>query len=256
MFRTVILVTLVIVGACAQTPAPTGNDTLPHACWKQTQTRGAGVVPSSCPSGYDKSGALCYPDCKDGYTGVGPVCWENCPAGYHDDGATCRIPLKVISADTSKCPWYDKCGLSHNCSTCPEGYTNDGCTCRIPLKIIAKKSYGRTAGIPMVCENGLEMSGALCYPPCKGDLVGHGPVCWQQCPQMYNVSCGWLCGSGNFSCSNQVKEFITDALQEVVACMQGATPDCIMGVAKLAKTFALDGLCPAVAVDLSKIGFW
>eukprot|EP00760_Papus_ankaliazontas_P015314 PhM_4_TR16463/c0_g2_i1/m.65104 len=247
--RLVVLIGLIVASVSAQTPSPTNSSSLPRACWKDSYGRGAGVVPSACPDGYERSGALCYPHCKDGFTGVGPVCWQNCPAGYHDDGATCRIPLKVISSDNSKCPWYDKCGLFHHCSTCPEGYTNDGCTCRIPLKIIGKESYGRTAGIPMVCESGSDRNGALCYPPCKPSFTGAGPVCWQHCPAPYPDACGWLCGGGeDFKCSKQVTDFITKTLGEVVACMSGPTPACIMGVAKLATTFALDGLCPAVAL--------
>jgi len=220
-----------------------------RACEHLSSTRGVGTIPDSCPSGYERNGALCYPLCQQGYYGVGPVCWESCPAGYHDDGVTCRQGLKIISADNSNCPWYDKCGLTlkKGCSTCPpdQNYVNDGCTCRIPLDIITKKSYGRTAGIPLVCNSSLDESGALCYPQCPGNFSGNGPVCWQQCSTMYPVQCGWMCGNPGFNCSQEVTDFISAALQEVVACAAGPTTDCILGIAKLAVLFALDGLCPA-----------
>ena len=51
-------------------------------CWKDSYGRGVGVPVSSCSSGYDKDGALCYPSCRSGYYGVGPVCWETCSSGY------------------------------------------------------------------------------------------------------------------------------------------------------------------------------
>ena len=47
----------------------------------------------------------------------------------------------------------------------------------------AKKSYGRTAGTPLGCADGLELSGALCYPPCPKGTKGIGPVCWGFCPK-------------------------------------------------------------------------
>jgi hypothetical protein len=99
----------------------------------------------------DKTGLLCYPPCKEGYKGVGPVCWQNCPGGYTDDGATCRRNAKIVKADNSKCPWYDKCGLTlkKGCSTCPDGMKNDGCTCRQDVHIFAKQTETRGAGKPI-----------------------------------------------------------------------------------------------------------
>lgn len=103
---------------------------------------------TDCGPTAEKNGAFCYPLCKAGYHGVGPVCWASCPSGYTDDGATCRQDVQIFSADNSKCPWYDKCGLTFakSCSTCPAGYANDGCTCRRDVHILAKDSYGRGAG--------------------------------------------------------------------------------------------------------------
>ena len=103
---------------------------------------------SECWSGAEKNGDLCYPKCKAGYSGAGPLCWQSCPSGYKDDGATCRKDVHIVSADNSKCPLYDKCGLtfSKGCSTCPAGFKNDGCTCRKDVEIIGKDSYGRGAG--------------------------------------------------------------------------------------------------------------
>ena len=74
--------------------------------------------------------------------------------------------------------WYPKCRANfHNvacciCSPdCPPGQTDIGISC-------AKDSYGRGAGYPLKCKPDQEMSGLLCYPPCKEGYSGNGPVCW------------------------------------------------------------------------------
>eukprot|EP01063_Lacrimia_lanifica_P026148 TRINITY_DN3475_c0_g3_i1.p1 TRINITY_DN3475_c0_g3~~TRINITY_DN3475_c0_g3_i1.p1 ORF type:complete len:238 (+),score=59.32 TRINITY_DN3475_c0_g3_i1:66-779(+) len=237
-----MLAPLLLLGAAAS-----AQNATQHACWKNTVARGVGKPITVCADGLEQDGLLCYPSCRAGYAGVGPVCWQTCPKGYTDDGATCRIPLQIIGADNSHCPWYDKCGLTldKGCSTCPEGYTNDGCTCRVPLKIVGKDSYGRGAGVPLTCAKGLEEDAALCYKPCPSkDYEGVGPVCWEQCPAGWQVKCGAMCGEPGFSCSKEITDFITAALKEVVACSAGFSKDCIMGIAELAKLFALDGLCP------------
>ena len=130
-----------------------------------------------CEDGWERSGALCYPECNSGYKGVGPVCWEKCPSGYKDDGAFCRQAGKIISADNRDCPGYDKCGVGayywkhkKRCSKCPEGYKNDGCTCRKPVISNAKKSYGRGAGKPLL---GLGQEAKKCYEK-KYDQDGDG----------------------------------------------------------------------------------
>ncbi|MGC2186771.1 MAG: hypothetical protein WA637_26145 [Terriglobales bacterium] len=151
---------------------------------KPSVTRGAGVVPSRCDANLDRSGALCYPRCPSGFVGNGPVCWQVCPAGFTDDGATCRRDLKIVSADNSSCPLYDKCGLtfSKGCSKCPEGFSNDGCTCRIDLKIVGKQSSGRGAGSPMSCATWQKKEAGLCYSACPAGFSPAGPVCWGRCP--------------------------------------------------------------------------
>lgn len=120
----------------------------PRSSSETNEFRVFNVLANDCWSGAEKNGAFCYPKCKAGFHGVGPVCWGRCPAGYTDDGATCRSDVKIISANNSKCPWYDKCGLTlrKGCSVCPAGFKNDGCTCRRDVHIISKPSYGRGAG--------------------------------------------------------------------------------------------------------------
>jgi hypothetical protein len=155
---------------------------------KPSQMRGAGTVPSSCPSGGEYDAGLCYPTCPANYRGVGPVCWQNCPAGYADDGATCRRNAKIISSNNDACPWYDRCGVTFagGCSVCPAGYHNDGCTCRIDVHIFGKSTRTRGVGsVPGGCAVGLELDAGLCYSHCRAGFHGVGPVCWGNCPGGY-----------------------------------------------------------------------
>ena len=62
-------------------PAPQPK---PKACWKEGESRGAGVLPEkgtrTCPVTHpEKSMGLCYNKCKnDKREGLGPLCWDNC----------------------------------------------------------------------------------------------------------------------------------------------------------------------------------
>ena len=167
-------------------------------CWKDAYGRGVGEVITYCPPQYEKNGALCYPWCREGFYGVGPVCWQYCQPGFRDDGAFCFKPeaygrgVGYAIWNEDKCKrenpdlgcekwgaiWYPKCRANfHNvacciCSPdCPPGQTDIGISC-------AKDSYGRGAGYPLECKPDQEMSGLLCYPPCKAGYSGNGPVCW------------------------------------------------------------------------------
>jgi hypothetical protein len=60
------------------------------SCWKNTNGRGVGTIPSTCPPGFEMNGLLCYPTCKEGYSGGGPLCWQSdCPSGFRNDPITC-----------------------------------------------------------------------------------------------------------------------------------------------------------------------
>lgn len=61
-----------------------------NQCWRPSYTREIkSALSDSCPSGYTKSGLLCYEPCKSGYNNVAGVCWEKCESGYTDIGALC-----------------------------------------------------------------------------------------------------------------------------------------------------------------------
>ncbi|MBI4512063.1 MAG: hypothetical protein HY698_20695 [Deltaproteobacteria bacterium] len=219
-------------------------------CWRQTTTRGAGTIPMECPDG-ERSGLLCYPECNPGFTGVGPVCWEDCPQGYKDDGAFCRKDAVIIGADTSRCPWYDACGLTFakNCSRCPKGYKNDGCTCRIDAHIFAKRSYGRGAGWGASCADGLERDASLCYPPCKPDYVGVGPVCWAKCSGDMPVDCGAGCAESTDACVEALKEQILSPIEAVMAGVNGEYLDLVLKAIDVFNAYNLP-LCAAPSTSI------
>ena len=224
-------------------------------CWKDAYGRGVGKVITSCRDGEEKNGALCYPLCKAGFYGVGPVCWQYCPGEFRDDGAFCYKPSSYGRGvgypiwDEGKCNrdnselgcekwgaiWYPKCRANfHNvaccvCSpNCPSGMTDIGISC-------AKDSYGRTAGTPLICEPGLEMSGALCYPPCKAGYNGNGPVCWQSCPAG-KADCSALCTDTADACTDQVKNIAVNVVALAViaaAAITGGEIDIIKVVENL-----------------------
>lgn len=70
-----------------------------------------------------------------------------------------------------------------------------------------KLSYGRGWGEVLTCKKDQEMSGALCYPPCKDGYVGNGPVCWQKCPAGKHA-CGALCTDSPDDCTASVKNIV------------------------------------------------
>jgi len=126
------------------------SEEMPKVETNTVDTEATGRV-CSCPAGQEYQNGLCYTACKSGWSGEGPVCWKPCATGFTDTGWFCQRDSKIISADTSSCPWYNKCGLGSSCSKCPSGYVNDGCTCRRDAYIYAQESYTRGAGTTPTC---------------------------------------------------------------------------------------------------------
>ena len=211
------------------------------ACWKKAYGRGAGYVLNSCPGGHEQNGALCYPHCNDGFYGVGPVCWQPCPSGFRDDGAFCAKPGpygrgagyaiwsegKCNRENSQGCEkwgamWYPRCREGFHaagcciCSpNCVNGQTDIGVSC-------AKKSYGRGAGVPMICRSDQEQNGALCYPRCNSGYNGNGPVCWGSCPPG-NHECGALCTDSQSDCVSKVLDITQNVIGLAVAIAATAT---------------------------------
>lgn len=215
-----------------------GASTEPDICWKDSYGRGAGVAPSACRSGWERTGAdlLCYPTCRTGFYGVGPVCWQECPAQFRNDGAFCAKPESYTrGAGFGYVPLFEeratarqRCESEHgrgNCErslemyypTCREGFKPVGCCvcspeCPQDMTDIgvscAKQSYGRGVGEGAFCQAGQEQDfqGGLCYPRCNPGTNGVGPVCWSSCPSDYPVDCGAACGVSESACAFAIME--------------------------------------------------
>lgn len=73
-----------------------------------------------------------------------------------------------------------------------------------------RQTVARDAGsVPNTCPEGTELSGLVCYPPCKAGYDGVGPNCWQDCPDGY-ISAGVTCHidkplavKGTWTCTKQ-----------------------------------------------------
>jgi len=216
------------------------------SCWLKSYGRGVGKVISTCKDGKEKSGLLCYPKCRSGYKGVGPVCWQRCPSDFRDDGAFCAKPKaygrgagsfkKKSGYERWGLLFYPKCRTNyHNvgcciCSpNCPSGMTDIGVSC-------AKKSYGRTAGTPLTCKSDEELSGALCYPPCRSGTKGIGPVCWGKCPKG-TKQCGALCQAPGEDCASYIANTTIDTISLAADVADGNVVGAISGIASVANDF-------------------
>ena len=169
------------------------------------QNSGIGVPVSTCPSGYDKDGALCYPSCRSGFYGVGPVCWSYCSSDYQDRGAICWRDTHIYGKGC--CCFFGSC-----CGNCNSGYHDDGCTCRRDVTSYVKGSYGRGAGIPLICASNQQYDSGLCYSNCKAGYYGVGPVCWTNCQGSFATECGAFCASSSSQCSTKTQAFIKGGL--------------------------------------------
>lgn len=207
-------------------------------CWKQTYTRGVGMVPNgACGTGEEKDAGLCYPKCKEGYKGAGPLCLRTCPDKFRDDGLFCAKPeaygrgagfpwkfgdpafnydnaQKRCEADNGgpgSCEkdgliWYPKCkagfvkvGCCVCSPACPTGMTDIGVSC-------AKDSIPRGVGKIPGCPAGMELDGGLCYPVAAQGFKGVGPVAWGKCPADFPFECGAGCAKNQATCAAAVTD--------------------------------------------------
>jgi hypothetical protein len=146
-----VIVAATAAGAESDADPSADDDALPSVETDTVNARATGMA-CVCPAGQQFQNGLCYPACAAGWNGEGPACWKPCASGFRDDGWFCHRGGSIISANTSACPWYNKCGLGSSCSKCPSGYTKDGCTCRRDPYIYAQESYGRGAGTTPSCS--------------------------------------------------------------------------------------------------------
>lgn len=174
-------------------------------CYRPTYGRGAGTIPSEAGSDRIKIGALSYSQCPVNTKRVGFDCHSICPNDMRDDGLFCRISEYGRGAGyvkrsicernagnwgTSEC---DKYGLLFY-PKCRSGYSAFGsnicrpnqpdCNAlglggRFDLSCAKRVFVGDPK--PLVCSSEKENDAGLCYPTCRNEWTGEGPVCWQNC---------------------------------------------------------------------------
>ncbi len=207
-------------------------------CWRQSYGRGVGTPLSICAAGREKIGALCYSKCPANTKRVGFDCHSVCPDGMRDDGLFCRateygrgagFPWKFGDKAFSLKDARKRCNKKHperGCEKygeiiypkCKEGYSNFGCCicrpktpdCRalgmnpgIDLSCAKKVTIGDP--VPLICASDKVEDAGLCYPKCKTDFHGVGPVCWQNCaPNWANCAAG--CAKTSVECGMVVAD--------------------------------------------------
>lgn len=213
-------------------------------CWKNTETRGVGLIPGNCDEGQMKSGLLCYEKCqsKNGVnmSVVAGVCAEKCPDGWRDDGAFCNKPAVgytrgALWFSMENCNMWTKkpeniINFPNGCEKswgaiypkCKPGYVADTashCSLECPTTngkkwndigiSCAKPDYLKNSYIvkPITpkCAPGMVYDAGLCYKPCsKSEFTGVGPVCWEKCPADLPTDCGAMCGKTWKDCASAV----------------------------------------------------
>lgn len=72
-----------------------------------------------------------------------------------------------------------------------------------------KDAVGRGVGTKpdkRECPVGKELSLGLCYPKCKGEYTGVGPVCWEVCPTKYPTNGLVFCCVDEETCETYLKD--------------------------------------------------
>jgi len=207
-------------------------------CWRASQGRGVGVVPTgNCPSGQTNDAGLCYESCRSEYSGFATTCTANCPTGYRDDGLFCGkptpatyIPESFALWDKNKCDAkygqgchqlgaviYPRCPsgfkqVGLNCQAeCPAGWDDAGVSC-------TKPTYQRGVGATTLCPAGMESDAGLCYAQCENpNYSGVGPVCWQNCPIDRPHDCGAGCTLNEGTCAKDVAEMVVSPIMAAIS---------------------------------------
>jgi hypothetical protein len=188
--------TQIISGGCFEN-CPSG--------WKDQMVRGQpgceGPKHGSCPSGKNKSGALCYPECR---------------AGYHPDGLFCYADNKELCGSDR----ILEDGLCYK--RCPDGYKGHATMCtqvkadqcasteEMDAGLCYKKCSLRSAKYPnrtgarcyqtgATCKKSEENDNGLCYTRCRDGYAAEGPVCWGKTPKGY-MQCGPGFARNKFTC--------------------------------------------------------
>lgn len=154
-----------VVAAASAATASSANSSF-NLCQIPSSQRGAGTPLSTCGSGEEQDGLLCYPRCNAGERGVGPLCWTTCPSGFRDDGAFCTRDADII-------------GRTYQ--PCPDGYITEPATCRRDTHIFGKTVGGCASGYrtdPLTCWRDVDTYAKnMCVGSCASGYTDWGCFC-------------------------------------------------------------------------------
>lgn len=209
-------------------------------CWKDSKTRGVGVVPNSCEDGYEQIGLLCYSKCDSSTEErYGFDCHSVCPSGFTDNGLICRsnaqtsyeragyVSLSACRSSTGgSC---EKSGLLYY-PRCKTGFSASGCC--ICQSTATCSTYGMGGSFPDCTKNiriGEALAGVcggetpdedagLCYASCDNGYNGVGPVCWMAEPPFESwVECGAGYAKDDETCALVIYEQTVSVMTSVLS---------------------------------------
>ena len=186
------------------------------SCGKIMYGRGVGTPVNGCPDGFEKKGSLCYEKCPSGYHWLGLKCVKDCPPNYTDNRLYCgkKSQPRGVGKTKSQCPEGSELKGSLCYQKCPTGYHWFGLSCvkNCPTDLTdtghhcTKKSYSRGVGqVKLVCPEGQEKKGELCYDKCPSGYHWLGLDCVKDCPSTF-PDAGHHCTKPNYSRKGRIPD--------------------------------------------------
>ena len=116
------------------------NDLPPMFCWKKNNER---IIPTNCPDGYFRYGALCYEKCIKKYTFHLGLCYENCQKNEKDHTLFCSSSAKPIRIKKTYIP-KSLTNFNKNVK-CPANLIKSGALCYSDCERISMFNCGGEA---------------------------------------------------------------------------------------------------------------
>lgn len=176
-----------------------------------SKSRGVGVIPHCCPSGYSNTAGLCYPNCRSGYDTVLFTCLQQCRRGWTDIGVTCtRVRNVDFGLFDVQVPEFDSKDVYERFGRIPAVFGSAACSCR------GDKRY---------------LEAGLCYNKCGRDaFAGHGTSFLTECLDLRHTKLSIADLAENLNVFEKAKKipvlgeaikFIDDLIDDVFSTVTG-----------------------------------
>ena len=191
------------------------SDEYPEGEWKAAYGKLRDDGTSCWSDTYAKKSSMAKKlSCTDPRLGDG----TNAPYGgrLRDDGTSCWLDIYAKKSSMAKKKSCKDLGY--------EGQLrDDGTSCWLD-------AYGRGVGTLPGCASDEEKDGALCYPKCRAEYKGIGPVCWQNnCPADKPKKRGLICYEDCARREGGNGGWFNGSLLECAACNGGWRSDGFLG---------------------------